>query len=66
VSIEGLARLVKIVAELALVLGAGWWAVRHVGASALDAAALPVPALLGLAGRGLASSGSRSPRRSSR
>ena len=52
-SLDGVARLVKVVVEVGLVVAAGWSVVRHVGAGALDAAAMPPEALLGLAGRGL-------------
>jgi flagellar biosynthetic protein FlhB len=52
-SLDGLARLVKIVVELALVLAVGWSVVRHVGVDALPASAMSLEELLGLAGGGL-------------
>jgi flagellar biosynthetic protein FlhB len=48
-SADGLARLVKVVVELVLVLGVGWLVMRHVGAGALDAAAMPIDGVLALA-----------------
>jgi flagellar biosynthetic protein FlhB len=56
-SIDGLARLVKVLVELAIVLAVGWWTMRAMGTEALAASALPIGELVALAGHGVGTLG---------